>query len=52
MRVGDPPREHRRAPSLGEHTDAVLRDLLHYDDARIESLRSEGAFGAHTALLS
>ncbi len=46
VRVGDPPREHRRAPGLGEHTQAVLRDLLGYDAARIAELRDAGAFGA------
>lgn len=30
-------------PRLGQHTDAVLRDLLGYDDARIAALRDEGA---------
>ena len=32
----------RRAPLLGEHTDAVLRDAG-YDDHEIEQLRSIGA---------
>jgi crotonobetainyl-CoA:carnitine CoA-transferase CaiB-like acyl-CoA transferase len=45
VRVGEPPSEHRRAPYLGEHTDAVLRDVLGYDEARIAQLRSQGAFG-------
>lgn len=31
------------APALGADTDAVLRDLLGYDPARIKSLRDEGA---------
>jgi crotonobetainyl-CoA:carnitine CoA-transferase CaiB-like acyl-CoA transferase len=31
------------APLLGEHTDAVLRDLLHLDSARILALRQHGA---------
>ena len=30
------------APLLGEHTDAVLRDLLHLDSARIAALRQQG----------
>jgi crotonobetainyl-CoA:carnitine CoA-transferase CaiB-like acyl-CoA transferase len=33
------------APKLGEHTDALLRDLVGYDDARIARLRKAGAFG-------
>ncbi|MEN3794278.1 CaiB/BaiF CoA-transferase family protein [Fulvimarina sp. MAC3] len=31
----------RTGPKLGEHTDAVLKDWLGYDDARIEQLRSD-----------
>ncbi len=34
-----------KAPTVGEHTDAVLRDVLGYDDERIKSLRDAGAFG-------
>ncbi|MBM2614829.1 CoA transferase [Actinoplanes sp. LDG1-06] len=30
-------------PSLGEHTDDVLRQVLHLDDERIASLRAAGA---------
>jgi crotonobetainyl-CoA:carnitine CoA-transferase CaiB-like acyl-CoA transferase len=33
------------APTLGEHTDAVLRDVLGYDDARLKTLRDSGALG-------
>jgi crotonobetainyl-CoA:carnitine CoA-transferase CaiB-like acyl-CoA transferase len=33
------------APTLGEHTDAVLRDVLGYDDARLKSLHDSGALG-------
>jgi len=34
-----------KAPTVGEHTDAVLRDVLDYDDAKIASLRESGALG-------
>ena len=34
------------APTVGQHTDQVLRDVLGYDDTRIVELRSAGAFGA------
>src|SRR5207302_8136827 len=34
----------RRSPTLGEHTDEVLKEVLGYDQARINSLRNAGAF--------
>ena len=39
--VGQP----TRAPRLGEHTDAVLKDLLGYSISTIEELRRERAIG-------
>ena len=33
-----------KAPTVGEHSDAVLRDLG-YDEAKVEALRAAGAFG-------
>ncbi|MCG8592259.1 MAG: CoA transferase [Proteobacteria bacterium] len=33
------------APTVGEHTEQVLRDVLGYDDERIAALREKGAFG-------
>ena len=33
------------APSTGEHTDEILRDVLGYDDARIAAMREKGALG-------
>ncbi|MBI4637387.1 MAG: CoA transferase [Candidatus Rokubacteria bacterium] len=33
------------APALGEHTDAILRDTLHYSPERIAALRASGALG-------
>ncbi|GEL26275.1 hypothetical protein PSU4_52290 [Pseudonocardia sulfidoxydans NBRC 16205] len=47
VRVGPPGDDRaptRAAPAMGEHTDAVLRDLG-YDDDRIAALRASGAFG-------
>jgi crotonobetainyl-CoA:carnitine CoA-transferase CaiB-like acyl-CoA transferase len=35
----------RRAPRLGEHTDAILTDLLGYPAAAIDELRAQGAIG-------
>jgi len=34
-----------RAPEVGEHTEAVLREVLGYDGARIAALRESGALG-------
>ncbi len=34
----------RRSPTLGEHTDEVLKEVLGYDDAKTSSLKSAGAF--------
>jgi crotonobetainyl-CoA:carnitine CoA-transferase CaiB-like acyl-CoA transferase len=45
VRVGDEVLRHRRAPGLGEHTEIVLRELLRYDEEKIERLRAGGAFG-------
>src|SRR5262245_24807470 len=33
------------APALGEHTDALLRELLHYPPERIAALRAAGVLG-------
>jgi formyl-CoA transferase len=34
----------KRSPTLGEHTDEVLREVLGYDAGRISSLKTAGAF--------
>ena len=33
------------APTLGEHTDEVLSEVLGYDDATLAAKRDAGAFG-------
>ncbi len=38
-----------RAPTVGQHTGEVLRDVLGYDDDRIAELRSSGALGSTDA---
>jgi crotonobetainyl-CoA:carnitine CoA-transferase CaiB-like acyl-CoA transferase len=35
----------RAGPTIGQDTDSVLREILGYDEARIEALRSDGALG-------
>ena len=37
------------APAVGQHTEAVLRELLGYDDARLVRLAEAGVFGASAA---
>jgi crotonobetainyl-CoA:carnitine CoA-transferase CaiB-like acyl-CoA transferase len=34
-----------KAPTVGQHTDEVLHEILGYDDERIEALRESGALG-------
>ncbi len=34
-----------KAPTVGEHSEDVLRDVLGYDDERIKGLRDSGALG-------
>lgn len=35
----------RKAPTPGQHSDEILREVLGYDDARIAALRDKGAVG-------
>jgi crotonobetainyl-CoA:carnitine CoA-transferase CaiB-like acyl-CoA transferase len=46
MLVGDELAQPEKAPTLGQHTDEVLRTGLGYDDARIAALREAGALGS------
>ncbi|MEO7573757.1 MAG: CaiB/BaiF CoA-transferase family protein [Acidimicrobiales bacterium] len=34
-----------KAPTAGQHTDAILREVLGYDDGQVAALRSAGALG-------
>ena len=34
-----------RAPTVGQHTDEVLHEVLGYDDAKVAELRASGALG-------
>jgi crotonobetainyl-CoA:carnitine CoA-transferase CaiB-like acyl-CoA transferase len=36
-----PPQAVAHPPTLGEHTEDVLRSVLGYDDARIAALRAQ-----------
>lgn len=49
MRFGDTPAAPPvAAPLLGQHTCAVLEEVLAWDDERIAQARHGGAFGART----
>jgi formyl-CoA transferase len=36
----------KRSPTLGEHTDEILKQVLSYDEGRVAALKSAGAFSA------
>jgi formyl-CoA transferase len=36
----------KRSPLLGEHTDEVLKEVLGYDEPKIQSMKTAGAFSA------
>ncbi len=46
--VGEDLPHPAKAPTVGQHTEAVLRSVLGYDDNRIAAAREGGAFGADT----
>jgi crotonobetainyl-CoA:carnitine CoA-transferase CaiB-like acyl-CoA transferase len=41
--------EPAKAPTVGQHTDEVLRDVLGWDDDRLAAARAAGAFGLPAA---
>jgi formyl-CoA transferase len=44
IKLSASPAQIRRSPTLGEHTEEVLRSVLGYDEAKINTLKSAGAF--------
>jgi formyl-CoA transferase len=44
IKLSDSPAKVRRSPLLGEHTEEVLKEVLGYDDSKINSLKNAGAF--------
>jgi crotonobetainyl-CoA:carnitine CoA-transferase CaiB-like acyl-CoA transferase len=44
--VGEELPHPTKAPTVGQHTEVVLRSVLGYDDNRIAAARDSGAFGA------
>jgi len=45
IKMSDSPTEVTRSPLLGEHTDQVLRDVLGFDDGRVDEIKASGALG-------
>jgi formyl-CoA transferase len=44
IKLSDSPAEIRRSPTLGEHTDEILQQVLGYEKEKIAKLKSAGAF--------
>jgi len=44
IKLSASPVKVKRSPTLGEHTDEVLREVLGYDATKITSLKNAGAF--------
>jgi formyl-CoA transferase len=43
IKLSDSPAKIERSPTLGEHTDEILREVLGYEEAKIKTLKSAGA---------
>src|SRR6185312_683197 len=46
IKLSESPAKIERSPTLGEHTDEILREVLNYDQSKINSLKSAGALSA------
>jgi formyl-CoA transferase len=46
IKLSASPARIERSPLLGEHTDEVLKSVLGYDQAKVDALKSAGAFSA------
>ena len=44
IKLSASPAQIKRSPTLGEHTEEVLRDVLGYDEAKVSVLKAAGAF--------
>ena len=45
IKMSDSASDVARSPLLGEHTEEILRDVLHLDEARIAEIKASGALG-------
>jgi formyl-CoA transferase len=43
IKLSDSPAKIERSPTLGEHTDEILKEVLGYDEGKIKSLKGAGA---------
>ena len=46
IKLSDSPAKIQRSPTLGEHTEEILREVLNYDQSKVNSLNSAGALSA------
>jgi formyl-CoA transferase len=46
IKLSASPAKIRRSPTLGEHTEQVLKEVLGYDAAKIDGLKKAGTFSA------
>src|SRR5579885_1042389 len=44
IKLSDSPAKIKRSPTLGEHTDEILKQVLGYPKDKIAALKSAGAF--------
>ena len=49
IKLSDSATEVTRSPLLGEHTDEILRDVLHFDAKRAAEFHASGALGGAAA---
>ncbi|HTG96221.1 MAG TPA: formyl-CoA transferase, partial [Burkholderiales bacterium] len=46
IKLSESPAKIERSPTLGEHTEEILREVLNYDQNKINALKSAGALSA------
>ena len=44
IKLSASPARIERSPTLGEHTEEILKDVLNYDESKIAALKQAGAF--------
>src|ERR687895_958915 len=44
IKLSASPAQIKRSPTLGEHTEEILKEVLGYEDSKINSLKAAGAF--------